>query len=60
MKITGHKEEGTFMKYICTTAEKAAELFQERFEDLQELRTEKARKQAIEAQATTPDTITNN
>jgi integrase len=60
MKITGHKEEGTFMKYICTTAEKAAELFQERYQELEELRIEKAAKRAIEAQSITPATVTNN
>jgi integrase len=60
MKITNHKEEGTFMKYICTTAEKAAELFQERFEELEQLRVERALKKAIESKASAPATIINN
>jgi integrase len=60
MKVTGHKEEGTFKKYICTTEEKGAELFQERYQDLEELRTQKALTQALERKTAASATVTNN
>ncbi|PHK99358.1 hypothetical protein CGL56_07865 [Neolewinella marina] len=48
MQITGHAREDTFFKYICTTPERAADLFAERLEAVRKFQKERATKKLLE------------
>jgi integrase len=60
MQITGHAREDTFYKYICTTPERAANLFADRLETVRAYQKEQATKKLLEDRATNPATVTNN